>query len=138
MHRSKPRLHSITSSASSCIELGTLRPSALAVLMLITSWYLVGSCTGRSVGFAPRRMRSTTLPTESDTQVGEGTEDINCENQLKSATRTREIVRLEQKMRNMKVEQTDNHNEYAAECLCFTFRHRVMRSAGFIMPKVYL
>src|SRR6266496_2375260 len=53
------RTHSITSSGSNCIELGTSRPSAFAVLMLITSWYLVGSCTGRSVGFAPRRMRST-------------------------------------------------------------------------------
>ena len=29
---------------------GTLRPSALAVLRLITSSYLVGACTGRSAG----------------------------------------------------------------------------------------
>ena len=35
------------------------RPSALAVLRLITSSYLVGACTGRSAGFSPLRMRST-------------------------------------------------------------------------------
>ena len=35
-----------------------MRPSALAVLILITSSYLVGSCTGRSAGFAPFRSRS--------------------------------------------------------------------------------
>src|SRR4029450_11096716 len=29
------------------------RPSALAVLRLITSSYLVGACTGRSAGFSP-------------------------------------------------------------------------------------
>ena len=38
---------------------GTSRPSALAVLRLITSSYLVGACTGRSAGFSPLRMRST-------------------------------------------------------------------------------
>ena len=38
---------------------GTTRPSALAVLRLITSSYLVGACTGRSAGFSPFRMRST-------------------------------------------------------------------------------
>ena len=38
---------------------GTLRPSALAVLRLITSSYLVGACTGRSAGFSPSKMRST-------------------------------------------------------------------------------
>jgi CheY-like chemotaxis protein len=30
-----------------------LKPSALAVLRLRTSSYLVGSCTGRSAGFSP-------------------------------------------------------------------------------------
>src|SRR5262249_59337879 len=49
--------HSITSSASSVG--GTSRPSAFAVLRLITSWYLVGACTGRSAGFSPLRMQST-------------------------------------------------------------------------------
>ena len=34
-------------------------PSALAVLRLITSSYLVGACTGRSAGFSPLRIRST-------------------------------------------------------------------------------
>jgi hypothetical protein len=38
---------------------GTSRPSAWAVLRLITSSYLVGACTGRSAGFSPLRMRST-------------------------------------------------------------------------------
>ena len=38
---------------------GTLRPSAFAVLRLITSSCLVGACTGRSAGFSPLRMRST-------------------------------------------------------------------------------
>ena len=38
---------------------GTSRPSALAVLRLMTSSNLVGSCTGSSPGLAPRRMRST-------------------------------------------------------------------------------
>src|SRR5215472_17102778 len=38
---------------------GTSRPSALAVLRLITSSYLVGACTGRSAGVLPLRMRST-------------------------------------------------------------------------------
>ena len=35
------------------------RPSAFAVLRLMTVSYLVGACTGRSAGLAPRRMRST-------------------------------------------------------------------------------
>ena len=51
--------HSITSSARASSVGGTSRPSALAVLRLITSSYLVGACTGRSAGFSPLRMRST-------------------------------------------------------------------------------
>jgi hypothetical protein len=51
--------HSITSSARASSVGGTLRPSALAVLRLRTSPYLVGACTGRSAGFSPLRMRST-------------------------------------------------------------------------------
>src|SRR5262249_21540822 len=51
--------HSITSSARARSVAGTSRPSAFAVLRLITSWYLVGACTGSSAGFAPLRMRST-------------------------------------------------------------------------------
>src|SRR3989442_1277355 len=53
------RDHSITSSARARSVGGTSRPSALAVLRLITSSYLVGACTGRSAGFSPLRMRST-------------------------------------------------------------------------------
>src|SRR5262245_60826579 len=51
--------HSIKWSARPISVLGTLRPSALAVLRLITSSYLVGACTGRSPGLSPLRMRST-------------------------------------------------------------------------------
>jgi len=52
-------LHSITSSARSKIDGGTVRPSALAVLRFTTISNLVGYCTGRSPGLSPRRMRST-------------------------------------------------------------------------------
>src|SRR5262249_6017762 len=51
--------HSITSSAVASSVCGISRPSALAVLRLITSSYLVDACTGRSAGFSPLRMRST-------------------------------------------------------------------------------
>src|SRR5262245_16361485 len=51
--------HSITSSARASTVAGTSRPSALAVLRLITSSYLVGACTGRLAGFSPLRIRST-------------------------------------------------------------------------------
>src|SRR5262245_47235987 len=47
--------HSISSSASNWIELGTSMPSALAVCMLITNSNLVDCKTGRSAGFAPLR-----------------------------------------------------------------------------------
>src|SRR5262249_22710306 len=52
-------LHSITSSARASRLSATVRPSAFAVLTLITSSYLVGACTGRSSGCSPLRMRST-------------------------------------------------------------------------------
>src|SRR5262245_44302363 len=52
-------VHSITSSARASSVGGTARPSALAVLRLITNSYVVGTCTGRSAGFSPFRMRST-------------------------------------------------------------------------------
>ena len=51
--------HSITSSALASSACGTVRPSAFAVLRLMTSSYLVGACTGKSAGFSPFRMRST-------------------------------------------------------------------------------
>src|SRR5262249_40165371 len=54
--------HSITSSARASNVGGISRPSALAVLRLITSSYLVGACTGRSAGFSPFRMRSRQAP----------------------------------------------------------------------------
>jgi DNA-binding beta-propeller fold protein YncE len=54
-----PFNHSITSSARSKMDCGTARPSALAVLRFTTISNFVGNCTGRSPGFAPRRMRST-------------------------------------------------------------------------------
>jgi hypothetical protein len=56
---SKLPLYSMTSSARASSCAGKSRPSALAVLRLMTSSYFVGACTGRSAGFAPRRMRST-------------------------------------------------------------------------------
>src|SRR4051812_1048795 len=52
-------LHSITSSARASRVGGMSRPSAFAVLRLMTSSYFVGACTGRSAGFSPLRMRST-------------------------------------------------------------------------------
>src|SRR5262249_18567284 len=51
--------HSITSSARASSVAGISRPSALAVLRLMTKSYLVGACTGRFAGFSPLRMRST-------------------------------------------------------------------------------
>src|SRR5262245_53322530 len=51
--------HALTSPARASAGPVTSRPSAFAVLRLITSSYLVGACTGRSAGFSPVRMRST-------------------------------------------------------------------------------
>jgi hypothetical protein len=51
--------YSITSSASSCMALGTESPSAFAVLRLITNSNLVERCTGRSAGFSPFTIRPT-------------------------------------------------------------------------------
>src|SRR6516162_4423282 len=48
--------HSITSSAMASSCSGTSRPSAFAVLRLITSSNLVGCHTGRSAGLAPFRI----------------------------------------------------------------------------------
>jgi hypothetical protein len=58
MHRSKKRHYSITSSAATSRPGGTGSPSIFAVLRLSTVSYLVGACTGRSAGLAPRSMRS--------------------------------------------------------------------------------
>src|SRR5437773_1737657 len=52
-------LHSITSSAAACSVSGTVRPSACAVLRLITSSNCVGCRTGISAGFEPFRICPT-------------------------------------------------------------------------------
>src|SRR5262245_45595203 len=51
--------HSITSSARASRVGGTSRPSALAVIKLITRSNLVGCSTGRSEGFDPCKILST-------------------------------------------------------------------------------
>src|SRR5262250_3194513 len=51
--------YSVTSSAMASSVCGILRPSALAVLRLMTSSNLDGCSTGRSEGFAPLRILST-------------------------------------------------------------------------------
>src|SRR5262249_51782734 len=51
--------HSITSSARASKVGGISRPSALAVLRLITSWEGVGAWAGRSAGSPPSKRRST-------------------------------------------------------------------------------
>src|SRR5262249_35720665 len=55
----RPALHSITSSASASTLGGISRPSAFAVLRLITNSNLVDWMTGRSVGLAPWRILPT-------------------------------------------------------------------------------
>jgi hypothetical protein len=47
---------SITLSARERSEGGTVRPSALAVFILIVSSNLVDACTGRSAGLVPLRI----------------------------------------------------------------------------------
>ncbi len=51
--------YSITLSARERNEGGTVRPSALAVFILIVSSNLVDACTGRSAGLVPLRIWST-------------------------------------------------------------------------------
>src|SRR5262244_1079740 len=51
----------MTSSARLSRDGGIVRPSALAVLALITSSNFVGCSTGRSAGFAPFRILSTNV-----------------------------------------------------------------------------
>jgi hypothetical protein len=53
------KIYSITSSAVASNDGGTVRPSALAVVRLMTRSNLVGCSTGMSAGFAPRRILST-------------------------------------------------------------------------------
>src|SRR6516164_4835745 len=54
-----PPHHSITSSARASSDGGTPRPSALAVLRLMSNLYLVGACIGRLASFSPLRLRSS-------------------------------------------------------------------------------
>src|SRR6266498_2436784 len=63
--RSRALRYSITSSARANRVGGTSRPSACAVLRLITSSYLVGACTGRSAGLSSFRMRISKCPSEN-------------------------------------------------------------------------
>src|SRR5262249_18757171 len=53
------RIHSITSSARASNASGTVKPSALAVFILMISSKWVGCSTGRSAGWAPLRILST-------------------------------------------------------------------------------
>jgi hypothetical protein len=57
MHRGKQHLYSIASSVIASKLGGMVRPRAFAVFRLITNSNLVGSVTGRSVGFSPLRIR---------------------------------------------------------------------------------
>lgn len=57
--RSRHRGYSITSSARTSKLAGTANPIAFAAPRLITVSNLVGACTGRSVGLAPRKIWST-------------------------------------------------------------------------------
>src|SRR5262249_34468701 len=52
-------VYSITSSARASSVDGISRPRAFAVVMFMTRSNLVGCSTGRSAGFAPRRILST-------------------------------------------------------------------------------
>jgi hypothetical protein len=58
-HERAPTSHSITSSARANTAGGMVRPSALAVFMLMISSNFVGCSMGRVAGFAPLRIRST-------------------------------------------------------------------------------
>jgi len=62
--RSKHRLYSISSSASVSTFVGILRPSALAVAMLMTRSIVVASSTGILAGVAPLRIRPSASPYE--------------------------------------------------------------------------
>ena len=58
-HRPCPARQSMSSSARSSIGCGIVRRIALAVFDSTTSSSFLGSCTGRSPGFAPLRILST-------------------------------------------------------------------------------
>jgi hypothetical protein len=54
-------VYSISSSASDINDAGIVSPSAFAVVRLMMNSNFVGCSTGRSPGFAPRRILSTYL-----------------------------------------------------------------------------
>src|SRR5439155_24021584 len=54
--------HSMTSSARAKSDCGTVRPSAFAVLRLITSSNLLGCSIGRSAGLAPFSILAVEIP----------------------------------------------------------------------------
>src|SRR6266478_2249553 len=54
-----PPHHSITSSTRARKAAGSVKPSALAVFILMTSLKRVGCSTGKSAGWAPLRILST-------------------------------------------------------------------------------
>jgi hypothetical protein len=58
--------HSITSPAWVSSDGGTVSPSALAVLRLITSLTFVGCSTGSSAGLAPLKILSTYAATRQN------------------------------------------------------------------------
>src|SRR5262245_10357952 len=58
-HFQPPSHHSITSSAMASTPGGTVRPSLVAVLRLMTNSNLVGCSTGKSAGLAPFSILST-------------------------------------------------------------------------------
>ena len=64
--------HSITSSASASSLSGTARPSAFAVLRLITSSNFVGCWTGKSPGFSPFSTLATYEPGPRYIATGSG------------------------------------------------------------------
>src|SRR5262249_21022565 len=70
-------LHSITSSAVCRNGSGMVRPSVFAVLRLMTSSYLVGCWTGRSLAFAPLRIRSTYPAACRNMSASSGPYEIN-------------------------------------------------------------
>jgi hypothetical protein len=66
------QLYSITSSAATSRPGGTVRPSAFAVLRLMTRRNRVGCSSGRSAGFSPFRTRRTRFAPRSAASFSSG------------------------------------------------------------------
>src|SRR5215471_19305075 len=71
-----PRAAPTTSAARRRSDGGIVRPSALAVLRLITSSNLVGCSTARSAGLAPFRILSTKIAERSNIALMLGPYDM--------------------------------------------------------------